>query len=141
MPLASEGGHATMAPATDRESAVLDHMRRHFDHVSAERVLSGPGLVNLYHALVWLDGVPSRGYTAAQITDPEIGEADPVCAETTTLFCAMLGTMAGNLALTLGAHGGIYIGGGVVARLGPKLAHAAVPAPFPDNDRFLTDLA
>src|SRR5437879_6092775 len=55
IPLASEGGHATMAPATDRESAVLDRMRRHFDHVSAERVLSGPGLVNLYNALAGLD--------------------------------------------------------------------------------------
>src|SRR5262245_2119890 len=47
LPLAGEGGHVTMAPANDRESAVLDFMRRHFDHVSAERVLSGPGLVNL----------------------------------------------------------------------------------------------
>src|SRR5262249_5020457 len=77
MALAGEGGHATLAPASDRESAALDQMRRHFDHVSAERVLSGPGLVNLYNALVALDGVPSRGYTAAQITDPEIGSADP----------------------------------------------------------------
>ncbi len=68
--LAGEGGHATMAPATDRESALLDRLRRHFDHVSAERVLSGPGLVNIYNALASLDGIPSRGYTAAQITDP-----------------------------------------------------------------------
>src|SRR5205823_14290381 len=97
IPRASEGGHATRPPADDRESAVLDRMRRHFDHVSAERVLSGPGLVNLYNTLAGLDGVPSRGYTAAQITDPEIGAADPLCGETTTLFCAMLGTMAGNL--------------------------------------------
>ena len=73
--LAGEGGHATMAPFTDRESSVLDRMRRHFDHVSAERILSGPGLVNLYNTLSALDGVPSRGYTAAQITDPEIGTA------------------------------------------------------------------
>src|SRR5438105_12134782 len=130
IPLASEGGHATMAPATDRESAVLDHMRRHFDHVSAERVLSGPGLVNLYTTLPGPDGVRSRGYTAPQITDPEIGEADPVCAETTTLFCAMLGTMAGNLALTLGARGGIYIGGGIV----PKLGQLFLASPF--RERF-----
>jgi glucokinase len=141
IPLASEGGHATMAPATDRESAVLDRMRRHFDHVSAERVLSGPGLVNLYNALAGLDGVPSRGYTAAQITDPEIGEADPVCAETTTLFCAMLGTMAGNLALTLGARGGIYIGGGIVPRLGQRFAQSPFRARFEDKGRFSHYLA
>jgi glucokinase len=85
-------------------------MLRQFDHVSAERALSGPGLVNLYNALAAVEGVPPRGYTPAQITDPEIGAADPLCAEATELFCAMLGTVAGNLALTLGARGGIYIG-------------------------------
>ena len=66
-----------MAPATDRESAVLDLMRARFDHVSAERALSGPGLVNLYNSLAALDGVPAAPYTAAQITDPEIGARGP----------------------------------------------------------------
>ena len=139
--LTGEGGHATMAPATDRESAVLDHMRRHFDHVSAERVLSGPGLVNLYNTLTVLDAVPSRGYTTAQITDPEIGAADPLCAEATSLFCAMLGTMAGNLALTLGARGGIYIGGGIVPRLGQRFAESPFRARFEAKGRFSEYLA
>src|SRR5438132_3614688 len=76
--LTGEGGHATMAPATDRESAVLDRMRQHFDHVSAERSLSGPGLVNLYNTLAQLDGIPARGFTAAQITDPAIRAEDPL---------------------------------------------------------------
>jgi glucokinase len=139
--LAGEGGHATMAPATDRESAVLDRMRRHFDHVSAERVLSGPGLVNLYNTLAGLDGVPSRGYTAAQITDPATGAADSLCAETTALFCAMLGTMAGNLALTLGARSGIYIGGGIVPRLGQRFAQSPFRARFEAKGRFSDYLA
>lgn len=134
--LAGEGGHATMAPATDRESAVLDRMRRHFDHVSAERVLSGPGLVNLYNTLAALDGVPSRGYTAAQITDPETGADDPLCAEATALFCAMLGTIAGNLALTLGARGGMYIGGGIVPRLGQRFAESPFRVRFEAMGRF-----
>ena len=141
IPLAGEGGHATMAPATDRENAVLDRMRRHFDHVSAERVLSGPGLINLYNTLAALDGVPSRGYMAAQITDPEIGAADPVCAEATSLFCAMLGTMAGNLALTLGARGGIYIGGGIVPRLGQRFVQSPFRARFEAKGRFSEYLA
>jgi len=140
-PLAGEGGHATMAAATDRESSVLDHMRRHFDHVSAERILSGPGLVNLYNALTALDGTRSRGYTAAQITDSEIGAADPLCAEATSLFCAMLGTMAGNLALTLGARGGIYIGGGIVPRLGQRFAQSAFRGRFEAKGRFTEYLA
>jgi glucokinase len=141
IPLAGEGGHATMAPATDRESSVLERMRRHFDHVSAERVLSGPGLVNLYNTLTVLDAVPSRGYTAAQITDPEIGTADPLCAEATSLFCAMLGTMAGNLALTLGARGGIYIGGGIVPRLGRRFGQSLFRARFEAKGRFNEYLA
>ena len=141
IPLAGEGGHATMAPATDRESAVLDRMRRHFDHVSAERVLSGPGLVNLYNTLAALDGVPSRGYTAAQITDQEIDAAYPLCAEATSLFCAMLGTMAGNLALTLGARGGIYIGGGIVPRFGQRFAQSPFRTRFEAKGRFSEYLA
>jgi glucokinase len=139
--LAGEGGHATMAPATDRESNVLERMRHHFDHVSAERVLSGPGLVNLYNALTMLDGVPSRGYTAAQITDPEIGLVDQHCAEATSLFCAMLGTMAGNLGLTLGARGGIYIGGGIVPRLGQRFAQSLFRLRFEAKGRFAAYLA
>jgi glucokinase len=139
--LAGEGGHATIAPADDRESAVLERMRRHFDHVSAERVLSGPGLVNLYNALTMVDAVPSRGYTAAQITDPAIGAADPLCAEATSLFCAMLGTMAGNLALTLGARGGIYVGGGIVPRLGQRFAQSPFRPRFEAKGRFSEYLA
>jgi glucokinase len=134
--LAGEGGHVTMAPATERESAVLDRMRQNFDHVSAERVLSGPGLVNLYNTLTALDGVPSRGYTAAQITDHGIGATDPVCAEATSLFCAMLGTIAGNLALTLGARSGIYLGGGIVPRLGQRFAQSPFRARFEAKGRF-----
>jgi glucokinase len=128
--LAGEGGHATMAPASNREGAVIDRMRRHFDHVSAERALSGPGLLNLYNALAALDGIPAKGYTAAQITDLAIRGEDPLCVETTTMFCAMLGTVAGNLALTLGARGGVYIGGGIV----PKLGETFIKSPF--RERF-----
>ena len=139
--LTGEGGHATMAPATDRESAAIDRMRRHFDHISAERVLSGPGLVNLYNTLAGLDGVPSRGYTAAQITDPALGAADPLCAEATNMFCAMLGTIAGNLALTLGARGGVYIAGGIVPRLGARFADSLFRERFEAKGRFRDYLA
>jgi glucokinase len=134
--LTGEGGHATMAPASARESAVLDHMRRHFDHVSGERVLSGPGLVNIYGALAAIERTPSRGYTPAQITDLALREADPLCVETVQLFCAMLGTMAGNLALTLGAGGGVYVAGGIVPRLGAAFAASPFRERFDDKGRF-----
>ena len=141
VPLAGEGGHATMPPYTDRESAALGAMRRHFDHVSAERVLSGPGLVNLYNALAEVDGVPARQYTAAQITDAATGEDDALCRETTEMFCAMLGTVAGNLALTLGAKGGVYIGGGIVPRLGERFAVSQFRERFAAKGRFRDYLA
>src|SRR6185312_2134202 len=92
LPLPSEGGHVTMAPADAREGAVLDLMRQRLDHVSAERALSGPGLVNLYNALCEVDRVPAASYTAAQITDAAIGRRDPRCHESVEMFCGMLGT-------------------------------------------------
>jgi len=138
--LSGEGGHATMCPATDRESAVLARMRSHFDHVSSERVLSGPGLVNLYNTLAQLDGVPALGFAAAQITNLPIRGEDPLCVETTHLFCAMLGTVAGNLALTLGARGGVYIGGGIVPRLGQTFIESEFRKRFEAKGRLLTYL-
>ena len=140
VPLAGEGGHVTMAAANERESAVLELMRRRFDHVSAERCLSGPGLVNLYHSLAALDSVPAMPYTAAQITDPDTGARDPLCREATAMFCAMLGTVAGDLALTLGAQGGVYIAGGIVPRLGARFLDSGFRARFEAKGRLSTHL-
>lgn len=139
--LTAEGGHRTMAPTSERENAVLALMRRHFDHVSAERVLSGPGLVNLYNSLAELDGVPAAPYTAAQITDPETAAADPLCGEATAMFCAMLGTVAGDQALTLGAQGGVYIAGGIVPRLGQRFVESGFRQRFEAKGRLQPYLA
>ena len=141
IPLTGEGGHATMAPMSERESAVLEEMRRHFDHVSAERLLSGPGLVNLYNMLTQLDGVPARSYTAPQIADLAIRREDTLCVETLGMFCAMLGTVAGNLALTLGARGGVYIGGGIVPKLGQTFTQSQFRERFEAKGRFRAYLA
>jgi len=134
--IAGEGGHVTMAPATPQESALLDLMRTRFDHVSAERVLSGPGLVNLYNALCELAGTPAASYSAEQITNESIWHADPRTREVAALFCAMLGTVAGNLALTLGARGGIYISGGIVPRMSGFLAQSEFRARFEAKGRL-----
>lgn len=139
--LAGEGGHATMPAADDRESEVIAHMRRRFDHVSAERVLSGPGLVNLYQTLAEIEGRPAAPYTAAQIADRHIGEIEPLCRAALAMFCTMLGTVAGNLALTLGARGGVYIAGGIVPRLGAGLADTDFRRRFEDKGRFRFYLA
>jgi glucokinase len=139
--IAAEGGHVTMAPATAQESAILDLMRRRYDHVSAERLLSGPGLVNLYNTLCELAGTPAASYTPDQITSPRTWNSDPRTREATTMFCAMLGTVAGNLALTLGARGGIYIAGGIVPKLGPIFAQSEFRARFEAKGRMRGYLA
>ena len=139
--VAGEGGHVTMAPATARESAVLELMRKRYDHVSAERVLSGAGLINVYSALCELAGVPAAPFTPAQITSPRIWDEDARTREATDMFCAMLGTVAGNLALTLGARGGIYIGGGIVPRFGRYLLQSEFRNRFEAKGRMGSYLA
>ncbi len=139
--LPGEGGHVSLAPGTARESRVLEAMHRRFGRVSAERALSGPGLVNLYAALCEIDGMPAQAYAPSQITDPEIGERDPRCAEALAMFADLLGAVAGDLALTLGARGGIYIAGGIVPRLGTRFAGAAFRRRFEDKGRMSPYLA
>jgi glucokinase len=115
--LAGEGGHATMTTVTAREDAVIARLRQRFGHVSAERVLSGMGLVNLYETLALLSGHDPENRDPASVSEGARA-GDPACIEALAMFSAMLGTVAGNLALTVGARGGVYIAGGVVAKLG-----------------------
>lgn len=120
--LPGEGGHATLAPADDFESAVLAQARREFPHVSAERFLSGIGLPVLCRAVAAVQG---QGEDVAALPTEQIvarglaGES-PACVRTLELFCALLGGFAGNVALTLGPRGGVFIGGGIVPRLGER---------------------
>ena len=141
VPIAGEGGHVTLAPATSCESDVLNRLRDSFGHVSAERVLSGPGLVNLHQALMQTAGATPISYTPAQITDPSLCECDPYCREAVEMFCAILGTVAGNLALTIGAQGGIYIAGGIVPKLGKRFAQSQFRKRFEDKGRLQPYLA
>jgi glucokinase len=141
VPLAGEGGHATIAAFDDKENEVLGRLRRRFGHVSAERVLSGQGLVNLYQALAEIAGTRAEPYTPSQITDREIGEHAPLCRDALALFCTLLGTAASGLALTLGARGGVYIAGGIVPRLGARFAESGFRHRFEDMGRFRAYLA
>jgi glucokinase len=134
--LASEGGHATLAPCNPREWEVTAELARRFGHVSFERAVSGPGLVNLHTALATLDGAPGGSRTPDQITEAGLHGTDALCVEALDMFCDMLGTAAGNLALTLGSLGGVYIGGGIAPRLGKHLAKSQFRARFEDKGRF-----
>lgn len=135
--LGTEGGHTSFAPHDEREIAILRHAWRLYPHVSFERLLSGPGLELIHHALAELAGQPEQGaLPAPEITRRGLDGSDALCAEAIEVFCAMLGTAAANLAVSLGAFGGIYIGGGIVPRLGAYFERSPFRARFEDKGRF-----
>ena len=139
--LLSEGGHVTFSPANETEVAILKFAWREFDHVSAERFLSGDGLELIYRALAHLAGVSDEGLTAPEISRRALSGESPMCDQAIEVFCGMLGTVAGNLAITLGAQGGIYIGGGIVPRLGERFVCSSFRARFEQKGRFVNYLA
>ncbi|MDY0064792.1 MAG: glucokinase [Steroidobacteraceae bacterium] len=139
--LQGEGGHSTLSVMTEREMSVLRQLHQRFSHVSAERVLSGPGLVNLYEALCALDGVVAEPLDPPAVTRRAQQASCRVCMEAVSMFCALLGTMAGNLVLTLGALGGVYIGGGVVPALGSLFTNSPFRDRFEDKGRYADYLA
>ena len=115
--IAGEGGHVTLAAQNDTEYRVIELIRQRYGHVSAERVLSGQGLVDLYLALRQLKkGAPVDVAGAAEITAWALHDKDPLALECIEMFAGFLGSVAGDLALTLGARGGVYLGGGIVPR-------------------------
>lgn len=119
IPLATEGGHASLAPGDARERALLERMQARFGHVSKERAISGPGLLAIAQALAEVDGVPLEATTPEAVTALARQGRCGVCGEALSLFSGLLGSAAGDLALTYGARGGIYVAGGVCLGLGP----------------------
>jgi glucokinase len=134
--LPSEGGHVAFSPMDAREQAILAFCWQRYPHVSTERLVSGPGLVLIHEALAASTGRAWVPATSAQIIERGLSGADGLCEETLECFCAMLGTAAANLAVTLGARGGIYIGGGIVPRLGGWFARSPFRARFEHKGRF-----
>jgi glucokinase len=134
--LGSEGGHATFAPMDEREDLVLQYARKKWSHVSFERVAAGPGIEVIYRALAGRD--KKRVPTTIEVSEivKKGFDGDPLAAETIDVFCGILGTFAGNIAVTLGALGGIYIGGGVVPRLGEVFARSSFRQRFEAKGRF-----
>jgi glucokinase len=139
--IASEGGHATMAACSPREDAIIDYLRREFGHVSAERVVSGTGLENLYRAVIAVDRVEAPERHAAEITKAALEGDSPIARAALELFCAMLGSIAGNAALMFGARGGVFIAGGIAPRITDFMARSEFRARFESKGRFATYLA
>ena len=134
--LAGEGGHVDMAGNTEQEDKLIQQLRQDLGHVSAERLLSGPGLVNIYTALIKSDNRKPEILTPQQVSERAIsGECDD-CYQALSLFCVLMGRFAGNLALNLGTFGGVYIAGGIVPRFLEFFSTSNFRAAFEDKGRF-----
>lgn len=133
--LPGEGGHVSMAAGNAREAAVIQAARERYGHCSAERLISGPGL-SLLHELLHEEA----GVDAPEI-DRRMAAGDAAAAESFERFCQLLGTVAANLALTVGAFGGIYIGGGILPRHAERFAASGFRTRFEDKGRYDAYLA
>ena len=141
VPLAGEGGHTSFPPFDDAEMAVWQYAKQRYGHVSAERFLSGAGLVLIYEALAEREGARRQELTAAEISERALSGSSPLCRLTLDMFCAMLGTVSSNLALTLGARGGVYLCGGIVPRFIDYFRQSPFRNRFESKGRFDAYLA
>jgi glucokinase len=145
IPVPSEGGHSDFAPNDDAELALWQYLHQRVGHVSAERVLSGPGLFVIYCWLKhtgrhgepkWLAKRINEGDPPRVISDAALAEKEPLCVKTLNLFVSILGGAAGNLALTGLTKGGVYLGGGICPKILPKLNEDMFMLPFTNKGRF-----
>ena len=147
----SEAGHADFAPVDELQDKLLAYLRRDFGRVSCERVVSGPGLMRIFGFLretgagdpsrSLLDATRMRGDAAAVIGEFAMSGLDPLAVRALDLFVAAYGSFAGNLALAALAHGGVYIAGGIAARIGAKLQDGTFMRAFLNKGRFAELLA
>ena len=136
VPMAGEGGHVTLPALDESEERLLAVLRAQYGHVSAERVLSGSGLVVLYEAHAQMAGRAAEPLTPADVTAHGLsGECD-LCVAALHSFCQFFGTVAGNLAVTVGSQGGFYIGCGIVPKLGDFFVRSGFRARFEAKGRY-----
>jgi glucokinase len=145
VPLSSEGGHADFAPNSDFEVELWKHLHKRFGHVSVERVLSGPGLFNIYSWLKdsgrykepsWLAQKIKENDPARVITEAALDDMDTLCVEALKIFSSILGAVSGNLALTGMTTGGVYLGGGIPPKILPILKKDRFMKSFRSKGRF-----
>ena len=144
-PISSEGGHADFSPNSEKEIRLWWYLHKRFGHVSIERVLSGPGLLNIYSWLkdsgrfrepAWLKQKIKETDPPRAITESAMNERDPLCVETLNMFVSILGSVSGNLALTGMTTSGVYLGGGIPPRIFPVLKKGIFMKAFTNKGRF-----
>ncbi|WP_288351093.1 glucokinase [uncultured Thalassospira sp.] len=118
LPIQGEGGHVSLPAVDDLDYEIVKFLTGELGRVSAERILSGMGIENLYRALATIDGIAVTPKTAAEVVDGALKDGDALCLKVLERFCLFMGGVAGDLVLTLGAFDGVFIGGGI----GPRIA-------------------
>ena len=145
IPISSEGGHADFSPNSEAEIKLWRYLHKRFGHVSIERVLSGPGLLNIYSWMkgsgqykepVWLVRKIKEMDPARVITEAAMNEKNPLCIAALNMFVSVLGAVSGNLALTGMTTGGVYLGGGIPPKVLPVLKKGIFMKAFTDKGRF-----
>ncbi len=116
-PVSGEGGHVDLAPSTDKEIKILQSLQKKMPHISAETLLCGPGLLALYSEVVKLNGRTEICQLPDEVTRNALAKSDEDCVEALSIFCALLGSFSGNVALTLGARSGVYLSGGILPQI------------------------
>ena len=136
MALAGEGGHTSFSPCDETETWLWEQARQVYGHVSTERFLSGAGLQFIHRCLSLQAGQAAELLSPPEVTVRALQRSCPTSIRTLDVFCAILGTAAANLALTLGARGGVFLGGGIVPKLGEYFARSPFHTRFRDKGRF-----
>ncbi|NND01140.1 MAG: glucokinase [Gammaproteobacteria bacterium] len=137
-PVATEGGHIGFAPDSPLQIQILEYLQSEFGRVSNERLLSGPGLVNIHEALCIINKLDNPGISPADIAVASREYSDPTCVQTMQLFFEILGQVAGDTVLSLGAYDRIYIGGGIAQRYPNQLLRSAFRSGFENKGRYRT---
>jgi glucokinase len=135
IPIATEGGHAAFAPYDEVEVEIWKRLRVRHGRVSIERILSGPGLYDLYRALADIEGANAELVDDKGVIDG-CNAGDPRAAATVDRFCGILGSVAGDLALSFGARGGVFVSGGLAPRIAERLVASPFRARFEDKGRL-----
>ncbi len=139
-PLETEGGHVSFPPGTPEEIAILENLSRQFGRVSNERLICGPGLVNIHRALSEIAGEDPGPMRPADITE-RAAQGDVRCMRAVDVFCAVFGAIAGDLVLTTGAWDGVYLTGGLVPKMLNALQHSGFRQRFEHKGRFSSNMA
>lgn len=140
-PVVTEGGHASFSPVDELQMAILNFLRKKYEQVSNEQLLSGPGIVNIYQALCEIQSQKVTLHSASQICEAANNSQDEICMNSLDVFFKILGQVAGDLVLTFGAFDGVFIAGGIVQRYQALIENSQFRASFENKSKHHALLA